>query len=243
MLDGSERLGEARLDRPRQVVAQLLELARATSRDRRAAPKLLEPHFLGVVLLLGERVDLAELLAAAVVALELLGELVAILALGGLGVGGCEAPLAPRRARRRCGRARRRPPTGARRASAADWRSSTSARTKPAQVGAELRRPGGLSLCALAHRRLEPLDVDPERCLEPQRARVESLEHELVGTACPSRIGVGERAGGDARALGGVLGGLRGLVRERRELLGLRAQGLDVAAARLPSVRLRGARP
>ena len=43
---------------------------------------------------------------------------------------------------------------------------------------------------------------------------MEALKDELVGTPCPSRIGVGKRTGCDACALGRMLGGLGSLVRE-----------------------------
>ena len=94
LLDRREGLGEARLDRRRQLVAQLLELVEALLQVGALDGELLEALLLGVVLLLRERVDLAELLAALLVARELLRELVAVVALGRLGPGRLEA--APR---------------------------------------------------------------------------------------------------------------------------------------------------
>src|SRR3954471_1389090 len=93
LLDRRERLGEAGLDRPCQVVAELLELVEALLQVGALHRELLEPLLLGVVFLLRERIDLAELLAALLRARELLGELVAVLALRRLGRGGVEPPL------------------------------------------------------------------------------------------------------------------------------------------------------
>ena len=68
LLDRGERLGEPRLDRRRQLVAQLLELVEALLEVGALHGELLETLLLGVVLLLCKRVDLAELLAALLVA-------------------------------------------------------------------------------------------------------------------------------------------------------------------------------
>src|SRR5207253_3351449 len=79
------RFGEARLDRVREVVAQLFQLRQARLEIRPLDGQLLEPLLLRLVLFLRERVHLAELLAPLLVARERLGELVAVLAFGGLG--------------------------------------------------------------------------------------------------------------------------------------------------------------
>src|SRR5581483_437618 len=71
-LDGGERLGEARLDRVRQVVTQPLELGEALLEVSTLRRQLREPLLLGLVLLLRQRVHLAELLATLLVACELL---------------------------------------------------------------------------------------------------------------------------------------------------------------------------
>ena len=87
-----EGLGEAALDRLRQLGAQLLELGEALLEILALRRELLEPRLLGVVLLLRERVDLAERLAAALEPLRALGELVAVVAFGALvGAGVLEA--------------------------------------------------------------------------------------------------------------------------------------------------------
>ena len=64
--------------------------SRLRSRSARCDGELVEPLLLGLVLLLRERVHLAELLAAALEPLERVGELVAVVALGGLGARGLE---------------------------------------------------------------------------------------------------------------------------------------------------------
>ena len=101
--------------------------------------------------------------------------------------------------------------------------------TEPPERRAELGRARGLGVGPLAHRRLEPLDVDVERRLEPQRACVQTLEHELVGPAGAGRVGVSQRARRHARALGRMLGRLGGLGGERRKLFCLRAKRREIA--------------
>ena len=58
---GGERLGEAPLDRLRELRAQLLELLQARLQVGALGLELGQPLLLELVLLLGERVDLAEL--------------------------------------------------------------------------------------------------------------------------------------------------------------------------------------
>ncbi len=79
-----EGLGEPRLDRLLQLGAELLELREALLEVGALRCELVEPRLLGVVLLLRERVHLAERLAAALEPVDPLGELVAVVALGGL---------------------------------------------------------------------------------------------------------------------------------------------------------------
>src|SRR5207247_6286162 len=79
--DGVERLGEAPFDRLRQLVAQLLELGEARLEIRPLGDELLEALLLGLVLLVRERVDLAERLAAALEPLGCGNELLAVVAL------------------------------------------------------------------------------------------------------------------------------------------------------------------
>ena len=68
MLDGREGLGEPRLDGLRQVVAKLLELVQAALQILALRRQLLQALLLGVVLLLRERVHLAERLTPALAA-------------------------------------------------------------------------------------------------------------------------------------------------------------------------------
>ena len=83
-LHGVERLGEAALDRLGQLGAELLELGEARLEILALCRELVEARALAVVLLLRERVHLAERLAAALEPLRALGELVAVVALGAL---------------------------------------------------------------------------------------------------------------------------------------------------------------
>jgi hypothetical protein len=55
--DGVEGLGEASLDRLRQLVAELLELREALLEIRTLGGELLQPRLLRLVLLVRERVD------------------------------------------------------------------------------------------------------------------------------------------------------------------------------------------
>ncbi len=90
LLDGGEGLLEAALDRLGQVAAQLLELLEAPLEVAALRRELVEALLLGLVLLLRERVHLAELLAAPVEALEPRGQLLGVVTLGGFGSGRVE---------------------------------------------------------------------------------------------------------------------------------------------------------
>src|SRR5262249_36037713 len=92
-LDGFERLGEARLDRPGEIAAEPLEPLQAALQAGPLLRQLGEPLLLRLVLLLRERVHLPERLAAALAARKLLGQLVAVLAFRGLGPGRREPTL------------------------------------------------------------------------------------------------------------------------------------------------------
>src|SRR4029079_15943176 len=63
--DGLERVGETPLDRLGQLVAELLELGQAVFESAPLGGELLEACLLRLVLLVGERVDLAQGLAPA----------------------------------------------------------------------------------------------------------------------------------------------------------------------------------
>src|SRR4051812_37060736 len=92
-LDRLESLLEPPLDGLRQVVAQLLQLGQRRLEIGALRRQLVQALVLGLVLLLREGVDLPELLAAALVAVELLGELLARPLLRRLRAGGREATL------------------------------------------------------------------------------------------------------------------------------------------------------
>ena len=80
-LDGVEGLGEAPLDGLGQLVAKLLELGEARLEVGPLRDELLEPLLLGFVLLVRERIDLAEGFATALEPLDGGDELVAVVAL------------------------------------------------------------------------------------------------------------------------------------------------------------------
>jgi hypothetical protein len=79
------------LDRAREIVAQLLELLQALLEVGALRRKLDETLFLLVVLLLRERVDLAQRLTAPLEALNAFGELVAVVSFCRIGVGSLES--------------------------------------------------------------------------------------------------------------------------------------------------------
>src|SRR5947199_1745316 len=90
--DGGEGLVEAALDGLGQLRAQLLELLQARLEIGPLSDQLGQPLLLALVLLLGQRVHLAQRLAAPLQALDLAGELVAVVALGRVGTGLLEPP-------------------------------------------------------------------------------------------------------------------------------------------------------
>ena len=202
LLHGVERLGEAPLDRLGQLGAQLLELGEARLEVLALRRELVEPLLLGVVLLLRERVDLAERLAAALEALRALGELVAVVAFGallgarvlepaprlvGLRLDARDLDVDRRHARRRV---RQRLP------------QLDLGRAEPAQLLAELAGARAARVDVRAQRRLEArgrVGGAGERRVEPLRAR----EHagELVRTRAPP---AGPDGGVDPRGLGGA---------------------------------------
>src|SRR3954453_8248969 len=81
LLHRVERLVEAALDGLLQLGAYLLELGEARPEIAAIGCELVEAELLGVVLLLRERVHLAELLAALLQSLGALVQLVAVVAL------------------------------------------------------------------------------------------------------------------------------------------------------------------
>jgi len=81
-LHGLEGLGEAPLDGLGQLRTELLELVEARLEVGPLRRELVEALLLGLVLLLRERVDLAERLAAALEPLDRVRELVAVVAFG-----------------------------------------------------------------------------------------------------------------------------------------------------------------
>ena len=81
LLHRVERLGEALLDGVGELLAELLELGEALLEVDALRGELLEALLLGLVLLLRERIDGAELLAAALEALDRRGERVAVVSL------------------------------------------------------------------------------------------------------------------------------------------------------------------
>src|SRR5262249_20822788 len=90
LADASEGLLEAALDRLRQLRAKLLELLEALLEILPLLYQLLDALLLALVLLLGERIDLAERLAAAAELLQRSLQLLPIVALGGVGGGGLQ---------------------------------------------------------------------------------------------------------------------------------------------------------
>src|SRR5439155_10675627 len=157
-LDGGEGLREPSLDRLRQAVTELLELLEARLEIGPLDRQLLEALLLRLVLLLGERVDLPELLPPPLVASELLRQRLAILALGRLRVRGVEPPLrlvvlgvGARELDIDRGQPLARP---GRALSQLELVGAESAERR-----AELGRVRRLCLRAAAHRRLEPLHL------------------------------------------------------------------------------------
>src|SRR5208282_2269335 len=86
-LDRGERLFEAPLDRLVELAAQLLELVEAAREVGALGCELLEPLALGSVLLLRERIDLAQLRPAAQQPFAPAVQLADIVELEGVGAG------------------------------------------------------------------------------------------------------------------------------------------------------------
>src|SRR5581483_8139224 len=168
-LHGGEGLGEAALDGLGQVAAQALELLEARLEVGPAAGERVEPGLLGPVLLARERVHLAELLAPPLEPRQPLRELLAARPLrarpaGRRAAGGLEAApglvaLGVDAGELDLDRAL---PLGRLRGPAAEL---DLLRPEPAQLRAELGRPGGLG--AGGERGLEAGHVHGERALEP----------------------------------------------------------------------------
>ena len=239
MLDRRERLGEACLDGPGQVVAELLELVQALLEILALRRQLLQALLLGVVLLFRERVHLPERLAAPFATHQALGQLVAVLALGGLRVRRSQPP--PRLV---ClgTHARQldidRADPFARLARAGAQLHLFGAQTP--QLGAELGRASRLRLGTLPHRRLVALDADRKSALEPLGTREQLGEHRLARPPGRARIGLGQRARRRPRAVGRRLGGDTGLASASGDRLGFGAElagltgGFDDAAVGQP---------
>ena len=214
-LHGLERLGEPRLDGPRQVVAQPLELLEAPLEIGALLGQLGQALLLGLVLLLGERVDLAQRLATLLAAPELLGELVAVLALGRLRRRGIEPALSLVVLgvdARELDVDRRQPL--ARLCCALPQLDLLGA--EPAQLGTELAGARSLRFDPGAERRVERADLDGERRFEPLRAGQQPLEDELFragATATPSASASARAASrarsDDCSAAAGCLGDAR----------------------------------
>ena len=242
-LDSRERLGEAALDRLDQVVPELLELVEAPLEVGALGRELLEALLLGLVLLLRERVHLAELLAAALEPLDSDCELVAVVTLGRLG---------PRRLEpsRSLGALRVDPrELDVRRGNAVAGLAGGTPQldlvgAEAAQLRAQLGGARGIGLAAQS--RLEALDVDAERGDEAIRGVDEPLERAPVDTRCRRRRSL---FGSDACApglAGSRLGAARKLVGlgsklppPRLELeqdrLGCLACEPELAALRIPA--------
>ncbi len=90
LLHVGERLGEALLDGTREVVPKRLELGEALLEIGALRRELDEPLLLLVVLLLRQRVDLPERLAAALEPLDPIRQVLAVVTLRGVGGSGLE---------------------------------------------------------------------------------------------------------------------------------------------------------
>src|SRR5207302_439307 len=89
-LDRLERLGEPALHGGGEVVAERLELVERALEVLALRREVDQPFLLALVLLLGERIDLAEGLTAPLEALDPLRQLVTVVALGRIGPGFAE---------------------------------------------------------------------------------------------------------------------------------------------------------
>ena len=167
--DGSEGLREPALDRLGELRAQPLELLEAPLEVLALRLQVGQPLLLGVVLLLGERVHLAERRSARLEPLGSGGELVAIVALGGL----CRPPprafAAPPRSR------------PSRRASSTSAVVTRSRRLLELLAQPDLRGAEPAELVAeLAGSQRPGIDPGAERSIEP-------LSHATSGRRAPSR--------------------------------------------------------
>ncbi len=228
-LDRSEGLLEALRDRLGEVAAEGLELGEALLEVGTLRRELVEALLLCLVLLLGQRVDLAELLAAALQAVEPRRELVTVVALRRLRSGGVEPPLGllavgvdPRQldleGARALGSGREQP-------TELDLFGAETA-----QRGAQLRAAGRVGVDALPEECLEWRRVDREGPLEAAGLRGEALEEHDVDAAL--RPDVGQRPRGGVRPLGSGALGLGGGARLAGALARLPAQRLRVAGGR-----------
>ena len=174
-----ERLLEAALDGLGELVAQALELLQALLEVGALVAELGEPLLLALVLLLRERVDAAERLAAALEALELLGQLLGIVALGRLGAG----LLDPALELLRLGRERRELDVDRRRTLTGLGRRPSQLgllRAELAQLLAELPRPLAARVGAGAEARLEA-GRDLDRFGEDRRQPLGRLGRARIG--------------------------------------------------------------
>jgi hypothetical protein len=188
VLDRRECLGEARLDRSRQVIAELLELVQALLEILALRRQLLQPLLLRFVLLFRERIHLPERLTPALAANQPLGQLVAVLAFGRLCR--CRGQPPPRFI---CLGAHTRQ-LDVDRADSLGGLARPGAQlyllgTEAPQLGPELRRASRLRLGTLPSWGLVPLDTHGERSLEPLSARQQLGEHRLARPSSRPRIG------------------------------------------------------
>ena len=183
-----EGLGEPALDRLGRARRELLELLEASLEVGALGRELRRALLLGLVLLLRERVHLAELLAAALEARDRRDELVAVVALGGLGRAAAETALGLV-ALRLVRASSTSTPNGFRRLGGRPQLHLR--RTEAAQLGARARRcVARASLCA--ERRLEAL----ARRSAPRRAARRAATAARRGSARAGRRRPARRASG-----------------------------------------------
>ena len=177
--DGVEGLGEAALDRLRQLVAELLELREARLEVGPLGGELLQPRLLRLVLLVRERVDLAERLAAALQPLDRCDELLTVVAFGRL-VGICLLEAAARLVRLRLDPRRLDLDGGDGFGSGSELLPQLDlGRTEAAQLGAELAAASRACVDLPAQRRLEVRHRDLERAHEALCERCTANEERI----------------------------------------------------------------